>query len=143
MKSLVNYMNNESQESPRQDFVTERFDDETLKKLEEVKNKIEKLIKSMNIGNFKYEITSERVTFELGRRYDFWIELNRLDNARGMNDLYFSSIASYGNFTTGDETYEFYKAVGLVLSQEDKLEQLKELFQETRMIENTFYNSLK
>lgn len=140
MKSLVNYINNESQESPRQDFVLERFDEETLKKLEEVKKKIEKLIKSMNVGNFKYEITPERVTFELGRRYDFWIELNHF---RNVNDLYFSSIASYGNFTTGDETYEFYKAVGLVLSQEDKLEQLKELFQDTRMIENTFYNSSK
>ena len=138
MKSLLNYVNNEAQGS--QDPIREDLDPKTKAQLDKVRKDIEKVLKSMDLGGLKYEITPERVYFSMGRRYDFWVEL---DHRSTTNILYFSSVASYGNFITGDETYEFYKAVGLVLSQEDKMEQLKELFQETRMIENTYYNSLK
>ena len=132
MKSLLNYVNKEAHES--QDPIREDLDPKTKAQLDKVRKDIEKVLKSMELGNFKYEITSERVTFELGRRYDFWIELNRLDDVRGMTDLRFSSIASYGGFRTGDETYEFYKSLGVLLSQEDKLEQIRQLFLETRKI---------
>ena len=87
------------------------------------------LVNYMN--NFKYEITPERVTFELGRRYDFWIELDPFSTT---HILYFSPIASYGGFKNDDETYEFYKSLGVLLSQKDKLEQLKSLFIDTKVI---------
>lgn len=132
MKSLLNYVNKEAQES--QDPIRENLDPKTKAQLDKVRKDIEKVLKSMDLGGLKYEITPERVTFEMGRRYDFWIELNRLDDARGMTNLRFSSIASYGSFIAGNETYEFYKSLGVLLSQEDKLEQIRQLFLETRKI---------
>lgn len=132
MKSLLNYVNKEAQES--QDPIREDLDPKTKAQLDKVRKDIEKVLKSMNLGGFKYTIYPDRVTFELGRRYDFWIELNRLDDASGMTNLRFSSIASYGSFKMDDETYEFYKSLGVLLSQKDKLEQIRQLFLEARNI---------
>lgn len=129
MKSLLNYVNNEAQGS--QDPIREDLDPKTKAQLDKVKKDIEKVLKSMDLGGLKYEITPHRVEFNMGRRYDFWIEL---DHFRNVNNLYFSSVASYGNFTTGDETYEFYKSLGVLLSQEDKLEQIRQLFLEAKEI---------
>lgn len=132
MKSLLNYVNKESQESQESQVpIKEEVDPEVKTRLDKVRKDIEKVLKSMDLGGLKYEIYPGRVTFELGRRYDFWIELDRFGDT---DNLYFSSIASYGNFTTGDETYKFYKALGVLLSQEDKLEQLRQLFLEARNI---------
>ena len=132
MKSLLNYVNKETQES--QVPIKEELDPNVKTQLDKVRKDIEKVLKSMDLGGLKYEIQPGRVDFELGRRYDFWIDLNRLDDERGMTNLRFSSIASYGSFRTGDETYEFYKALGVLLSQEDKLEQIRQLFLEARKI---------
>ena len=132
MKSLLNYVNKEAQES--QDPIREDLDPKTKAQLDKVRKDIEKVLKSMELGGLKYEIHPERVYFSMGRRYDFWIELNRLDDARGMTNLRFSSIASYGGFKMDDETYEFYKSLGVLLSQKDKLEQIRQLFLETRKI---------
>ena len=129
MKSLLNYVNNEAQGS--QEPIREDLDPKTKAQLDKVKKNIEKVLKSMDLGGLKYEIYPYRVEFNMGRRYDFFVEL---DHFRNVDKLYFSSIASYGNFTTGDESYEFYKSLGVLLSQEDKLEQIRQLFLEAKQI---------
>ena len=129
MKSLLNYVNKEAQES--QDPIRENLDPKTKAQLDKVRKDIEKVLKSTELGGLKYEIHPERVYFSMGRRYDFWIELDPFSNT---HILYFSSIASYGGFKNDDETYEFYKSLGVLLSQKDKLEQIRQLFLEIRKI---------
>ena len=113
--------------------INEELDERTKLQFAKIRNNIEKVLKSMDLGGLKQTIYPSKVNFELGRSYDFWIELDRF---RGVNNLYFSSIASHGEFTTGDETYKFYKALGVLLSQEDKLEQIRQLFLESRQLAN-------
>lgn len=131
MKSLLNYVNKETQES--QDPIREDLDPKTKAQLDKVRKDIGKVLKSMELGGLKYEIHPERVYFSMGKRYDFWIGLDP-DPFSNTHILYFSSIASYGSFKMDDETYEFYKSLGVLLSQKDKLEQLKSLFIDTKVI---------
>lgn len=126
MKTISDYLNNLNEKldlsgiNPDSKDLLER---KIIKKREE----LEKVIKKMDLGDLKYEIYPDRICFNLGRRYDFWIELERYLSGNSNSRLRVSSIASYGNFYQDDECWKFYKSLGVLLSQHNELDKLREI----------------
>lgn len=126
MKDLKCYLNNEpTNESVFNDSMLESLSDDAKNQLKANSQKIESILKKMNIGDFKYEIHHDGINFMISRRLDWGCHL-RLKNLHSQK-LSFDSIASYGSFDFDEDVYAFYKSVGAVLTNEKELKEIEQI----------------
>lgn len=109
---------------------------EVKKAIQKFKQDMDKLVKSMDLGDFAYKgCDTNHCYFGVGNgRWYEWHVTHDYDFEEKRHHLTFDSIASYGTFDFGDDTYKFYKSVGVVLAQEDALHKMEELFENIRLV---------
>ena len=132
MKSLQDHLNEGLNEGIHMQNIFRGIDPESKKQLEDNIKKMNDILKKMNVGDFKYECTIRTVHFTVGR-YIWTFEMDFLDK-----EIQFEAIPAYGSFTASDEVVKFYKSIGLVLSQMDKIKEIEEILKDNNRIMQKF-----